>query len=62
LKVISPPDLNEGRRCVEIVSDEVDAQGIDSIYKMIACTNDYINLTTDGNLSWCSISSCSSDS
>lgn len=60
--VIAPLDPKQGKIYVEPVREEVDAEGLDTIYKMPARTKDYINPTTYGNLSWQSINSCSSDS
>jgi len=37
-------------------------EGLDNIYKVTTQTKDYINPTADENLSWQSISSCTSDS
>jgi hypothetical protein len=34
---------------------------IDILYNMTTCMDDYVNPTTDGALSWRSISSCASD-
>jgi len=40
----------------------MDVEGLDNIYKVSSRTKDYVNPTADGNLSWCSINSRSSDS
>ena len=37
-------------------------EGLENIYKVNMHTKDYINSTADGNLSWRSINSCTSDS
>ena len=34
----------------------------DDLYKMMTAKDDYINATTNGKLSWCYASSCTSDS
>lgn len=62
LRFIAPLDPKEGRRYVELVRDKVDAEGLDTIYKMTMCIEYYINPKVDGNLSWHSIISCSSNS
>jgi hypothetical protein len=62
LKVISPLDLDEGRRCTKPIREEDHAYELENIYKLTERQHDYINLTTDGNLSWRSESACSSDS
>lgn len=39
----------------------MNVEGLDNIYKMNMHTEDYNNPTMDGNLSWHSINSCTSD-
>jgi hypothetical protein len=58
LKVTVSLDPTEGRRYVEPVK----GKEIDNLYNMTAWMDDYVNPTTDGVLSWRSISSCASDS
>jgi hypothetical protein len=42
----------EGRRYTEPIREEDHAYELENIYKLIARQHDYINPTTDGNLSW----------
>jgi len=51
LKFIAPLDPKEGKIYVELVRDEVDGEGLHTIYKMNAHIEDYINPTTIGNMS-----------
>jgi hypothetical protein len=52
LKVISPLDPNEGRRYTERIREEDHTYELENIYKLTIGQHDYINPTTDGNLSW----------
>lgn len=47
---------------METVREGMVVECLDNIYKVTAQTEDYINPIADGNLSWHSIISCSSDS
>ena len=60
LRVISPLDLDEGRRYIEPIKEEDCAYELENIYKLTARQQDYINPTTNENLSWRSESTCSS--
>jgi len=60
--VISPLDPKDGQRYVETIRGGMAAEGLDNIYKVTKSVEDYINPTTDGNISWRGISSCTSDS
>ena len=62
MRVVSPIDPLEGHRYVEPVYNEGHGDHLDHIYNVTALQEDYINPTTDGNLSWKSASSCMSDS
>jgi hypothetical protein len=62
LKFIAPLDPDEGRRYTEPIREEDHTYELENIYKLTARQHDYINPTTDGNLSWRSESACSSDS
>jgi hypothetical protein len=53
LKVIAPLDPMEGKRYIEPAR----WNKIDNLYNMTACMDDYVNPTTNGALSWRSISS-----
>jgi hypothetical protein len=57
-KVTSPLDPTEGRRYMETGK----GKQLDNLYNMIARMDDYVNPTTDGALSWQSISYQESDS
>jgi hypothetical protein len=61
LRVIAPLDPDEGHRYIEPIREEDCAYELENIYKLTARKKDYINPTTDGNLSWRSESACSSD-
>jgi len=56
LKVVAPLDPNEGRRYIELVKGDE----IDNMYNMTVRMDNYVNPTTDGVLSWRSISACTS--
>jgi hypothetical protein len=62
LRVIAPLDPDEGHRYTKPIREEDYAYEIENIYKLTTRQHDYINHTTDGNLSWRSESACSSDS
>lgn len=49
LRVISPLDPMDGRIYVETIKGGMETEGLDSLYKVTAHTEDYINPTTDGN-------------
>jgi hypothetical protein len=61
LRVIAPLDLDEGQRYTEPIREEDHTYELESIYKLTAIQHDYINPTTDGNMSWRSDSLCSLD-
>jgi hypothetical protein len=58
LKVTVPLDPTKGRIYVEPTK----RKELDTLYNMTAQMYDYVNLITEGILSWRSISSCASDS
>jgi hypothetical protein len=62
LRIIANLDPDEGQRYTEPIREEDHAYELENIYKLIARQQDYINPTTDENLSWRSDSACSSDS
>jgi hypothetical protein len=62
LTVIAPLNPDEGRRYIEPIREENCAYELENIYKLTTGQHDYINPTTDGNISWRSESACSSDS
>jgi hypothetical protein len=51
LRVIAPLDLDEGPRYTEPIREEDRIYELENIYKLIARQQDYINPTTNGNLS-----------
>jgi hypothetical protein len=59
-RFIAPLDPSEGERFVEAIC--LDLEEINQFYKTIAREEDYVNPTTDGILSWRSITSCAYDS
>jgi hypothetical protein len=58
LKVTAPLDPTEGKRYIEPIR----GNNINNLYNMTAWMDDYVNPTTNGVLSWRSISSCASHS
>jgi hypothetical protein len=59
LSFISPLDSDEGMWYIDPIREEDYAYELENMYKLIARQQDYINPTTDGNLSWRSDSTCS---
>ena len=62
LRVVAPIDLLKGHRYVNLVNSEGQGNYIDRIYNITSIRDDYVNPIVDENLSWRSISSCTSDS
>jgi hypothetical protein len=62
IRVIAPLDPDEGPRYTKPIREEDRAYELDNIYKLTARQQDYINPTSDGNLSWRSDSAFSLDS
>jgi hypothetical protein len=60
LRVIAPLDPDEGPKYIEPIREEYHAYELENIYKLTTRQYDYINPTTDGNLSWRSDNACSS--
>jgi hypothetical protein len=52
LKVISPLDPDEGQWYTKPIREDDHAYALENIYKLTSRQQDYINPTTDGNLSW----------
>ena len=52
LRVIAPLDLDEGHRYREPIREYDRAYEVENIYKLTTRQQDYINPTTEGNLSW----------
>jgi hypothetical protein len=48
-------DPYEGDYYNELVDEDVWSLRVENIYKVTRCREDYINLTTDGELSWRSV-------
>ena len=61
MRLVSPIDLLEGQRYVEPVNSEGQGDYLDHIYNVSTIKYDYVNSTTDGNLSWKNASSYTSD-
>ena len=59
--VVVPLDLLERPRYVELVFNKGQGDHLDTIYNITTIQEDYINPTTDGNLSWKYESSCKFD-
>ena len=55
-------DPLEGHRYVEPMHSEGQGDYLNHIYNITSTRYNYINPTTDGKLSWKSVSSCTSDS
>ena len=51
IRVVSPVDRLEGQRYIESVYNDGQADYLDQIYSITTLQEDYINPTTDGNLS-----------
>ena len=62
MRVVSPIDPLKGQRYVEPIYNEGHGDYLDQIYNVTSMQEDYINLIVDGNMSWKSASSCTSDS
>ena len=62
MRVVSPIDPLEGQRYIDPIYNEGQGDYLDQIYNVTALQEDYINPTTDGKLSWKSVSCCTSDS
>ena len=62
MRVVTPLDPLKGQRYIEPMFKEGKGDHLDNIYNVTALKEDYINSTTDGNLSWRCVSSCTSDS
>ena len=61
MRVVSPIDPLEGQRYLEPVYNEGQGNYLDQIYNVISRQEDYINMIVDGNLSWKSASSRTSE-
>ena len=62
IRVVSPIDPFEGQRYVQPIYNEGQVDYLDQIYNVTAMHEDHISPTADGNLSWKSTSSYTSDS
>ena len=62
IQVIAPLDPFQGPRYIEPIRAEEEVRNMESLYQMTANHSDYINPTTEGNISWRCDSSCASDS
>ena len=62
MRVVGLIEPLEGKRYVEPVRGECHEENLDTIYNISSMVVDYINPTTNGKLSWKSVSSCSSNS
>ena len=62
MRVVEPIDPLEGQLNVEPVHSEGREKYLDRLYNVISSKDDYINPTTDVNLSWCSVILCTSES
>ena len=61
MRVIVPLDPSEGVRYIELIKEVYCVVDIENIYQMTTNEHDCVNPTTEGNLSWESDSSCTSD-
>ena len=62
IRVVAPIDHLEGDQYVEHVHSKGKYNYLDQLYNIMSLKEDYINPTTDGNLSWRSVSLCMFDS
>ena len=62
IRVVVPIDPLKGQRYVKLVNSEGKGNYLDQLYNVMSSRDNYINPTTDGNLSWRSLSSHTSDS
>ena len=62
MRVVSYIDPLKGQRYTEPIYNEGQGDYLDQIYNVTTLEEDHINPTTDGNPSWKSASSCTSDS
>ena len=60
--MVTPIDPLKGQRYVDLVNSEGRGDYLDHIYNITSRGDDYVNPTTNGKLSWQSVSSCTSDS
>ena len=52
IRVIAPLDPFQGPRYIEPIRAEEEVHNMESLYQMTANQSDYINPTTEGNISW----------
>ena len=62
IRVIAPLDPFHGPIYIGPIRAEDEARNMESLYQMMANQRDYINPTTEGNISWRCDNSCASDS
>jgi hypothetical protein len=62
MHMVVPLDPYEGNRYNEPMDEDAWSLVIENIYKIMGCREDYINPTTDGELSWRSVKSYDTDS
>ena len=62
MRVVAPISPLEGKHYVDHVHSEGKDNYLDQLQNIMYLKEDYINPMTNGNLSWCSVSSCTSDS
>jgi hypothetical protein len=62
LRVITPLYPDEGPQYTDPIREEDHAYELENIYKLTTKHQDYINPISDGNMSWRSDNTCSSDS
>ena len=62
MRVVVPIDPLKRKRYVKTVNSEGQGNYLDQLYNFMSSIDDYINATMDGNLSWQSVTSCTSDS
>ena len=52
IRVIAPLDPFQGPRYIEPIRAEEEVRNMESLYQMTSNQSDYINPTTEGNISW----------
>jgi hypothetical protein len=62
LRVVAPLDTYEGGQYNELMDEDAQSSANENVYKIMGQREDYINPTTDGELSWISVKSYDTES
>ena len=60
--MVAPIDPLEGQRYVKLINSEGQGDYLDHIYNVMSLKDEYMKPKTNGNLSWMSVISCTSNS